>query len=195
MTPRSEDVVRPLPDRVRTSVFNMLHGHLEGHAVFDAFAGVGSFGLEAASRGAAPVLMIERDKQIAKLLEENVEHLGAQDRVEVVCGDALGQSALARSPMPVHVAFFDPPYPMMRESAQRRRILDQFTHVVAMLDDTGYALLRSPWPFVDAGDDETEATPIDLHIPGAKGPETHVYGSTAVHWYMQDAGDVSGEGA
>lgn len=185
-TPKGDDVVRPVPDRVRTSIFNMLVGHLEGQAVFDAFAGVGSFGLEAASRGANPVVMVERDREVGRLLEENARLLGAQDRVHIVKGDALGMAALAQCPSPVHVVFFDPPYPMMEDESQRRRIFDQFARIVERLDPGGFALLRSPWPYLERDEEHKRtAQAIDLAIPGAQGPETHVYGSTAVHWYMR----------
>ncbi|MCA9292635.1 MAG: RsmD family RNA methyltransferase [Phycisphaerales bacterium] len=185
-TPKGQDVVRPLPDRVRTSIFNMLVGHLEGQPVFDAFAGVGSFGLEAASRGAQPVVMVERDREIGRLLEQNAQTVGAGERVQIVKGDALGLAALAQCPAPVHVAFFDPPYPMMEDAAQRGRIMAQFANVVERLDADGFAIIRSPWPFL-VRDEEGVRTQeaIDLHVPGAEGPETHVYGSTAVHWYVR----------
>ena len=183
LTPSGTETVRPLPDRVRTSIFNMLHGHLAGQAVFDAFAGVGSFGLEAVSRGAAPVVMVERDREIAALLERNIGELGAEGRVEVVRGDALGLAALSRCPSPVHVAFFDPPYPVMRDPAQRERVLAQFQEVIGRLDDEGFAIIRTPWPFHDLVDERK--VPVGLSLEGAQGPETHVYGSTAVHWYMR----------
>ncbi len=194
-TPADASTVRPLPDRVRTAVFNMLAGHLDGAAVFDGFAGVGSFGLEAASRGAATVLMIERDREIARLLEENVRTLGAGDACRVVRGDVLGLSALARCPRPVHVVFFDPPYPMVVDPASRARVFGQLARLVELLDDDGFAILRTPWPFREPRrEDEPEAPTeeVDLAIPGAVGPETHAYGSTAVHWYARASSGSGG---
>lgn len=195
-TPKDASKTRPVPDRVRTALFNMLRGHLEdGQAVLDAFAGVGSFALEAASRGAS-VVAIEKDREIADILRRNVEMLGAQERVQVIQHDALGASVLSRCPRPLHVVFFDPPYPMMQDPAQRKRILDQFLRLVQLLDDDaggGFAILRSPWPMNDreeVGEDEngltiTAKTPVPLKLQGAIGPETHVYGSMAIHWYQK----------
>lgn len=198
-TPEGRDKTRPVPDRVRTALFNMLRGHLEdGRAVFDAFAGVGSFALEAASRGAR-VVAVEKDREIAGILRRNIATLGAGDRVSVVQGDALGASMVSRCPDPVHVVFFDPPYAMVEDAAARRRVFAQFSKLVGMLDDEdggGFAILRTPWPLNDReeiGQDEdglplTRKTPVGMEIAGAIGPETHVYGSMAVHWYQRARG-------
>ena len=110
--------------------------------------------------------------------------------------NALGASVLSRCPQPVHVIFFDPPYPMMQDPPQRKRILDQFVRLIAMLDDEdggGFAILRTPWPLNDReiiGEDEqgepiTNKKPVPLELEGARGPETHIYGSMAVHWYQK----------
>ncbi len=199
-TPPDGETTRPLPDRVRVALFNMLHGHLEGQAVFDVFAGTGSFGLEAVSRGAAEAVMVEKERSVTKLIERNISTLGVSDRASVFQADALGAAALSRCPRPVHVVFFDPPYPMMEEASTRRRVLDQFARCVGLLDDTGFAIIRTPWPFVDIErvetdqvDDEGEPivkvvkTPVAWDVPGARGPETHPYGSTALHWFMKRA--------
>ncbi|MFM9959577.1 MAG: RsmD family RNA methyltransferase [Phycisphaerales bacterium] len=199
-TPPDGATTRPLPDRVRVAMFNMLHGHLEGQAVFDVFSGTGSFGLEAISRGAVEAVMVEKERSVVKLIERNIASLGVGDRASVFQGDALGAAALSRCPRPVHVVFFDPPYPMMEDPQVRPRVLDQFARCVALLDEKGFAIIRTPWPFVeheqvdtDEVDDEGEPIvkvlkkPVDFTVAGAAGPETHPYGSTALHWFMRKA--------
>jgi len=79
--------VRPSPDRVRETLFNWLGQDLEGWQVLDLFAGSGALGFEAASRGAARVVMIERHPQVLKVLRQNREVLGASV-VEILHGDA-----------------------------------------------------------------------------------------------------------
>lgn len=148
VTPPDATVTRPMPDMVREALFNLLRGHCEGIDAFDAFSGTGAVGLEAVSRGARRCVCIERDRDIAEILRTNVEQLGVSDRVEVVVGDALGAGALARCPRPIHLAFFDPPYPLVRDEAGWRRVKAQFQRIVELLDDTGYAVLRTPWPFL-----------------------------------------------
>lgn len=147
-SPPDAKTTRPMPDHVRESVFNILRGHFEGASVFDAFAGTGAVGLEAVSRGASRVVMVERDKRIAALLRRNVEHLGVEDDCEIVVGDALGAGALARCPMPVDVIFFDPPYPLVRDPAGWARVRRQFEAAIGRLTDTGFAVIRTPWPFL-----------------------------------------------
>ena len=179
---------------MRTALFNMLAGHYEGQVFFDAFAGTGSFGIEALSRGAERCVFVEKDRAVVALLKKNIEHVGAHEpegRAEVFHGDALGAGALSKCPRPVHVVMFDPPYVMVEDAKLRPRTLDQFARLVACLDDTGFAILRTPWPFIDHVEREDKVghfdkVPVGLSIPGAKGPETHVYGSSAVHWYMRE---------
>lgn len=190
-SPEGTETTRPLPDRVRTALFNMLIGHFEGETFFDAFAGTGSFGLEALSRGAARCIFIEKDRGALAVLKQNIDLCGCAGRAEVFHGDALGAGALSRCPRPVHVVMFDPPYAMVEDPASRKRAFDAFARLVECLDDKGFAILRTPWPFVDHIEREHEPghfdkVPVPLEIAGARGPETHIYGSTAVHWYMRD---------
>lgn len=127
-------------------MFNLLRGHFEGEAILDCFSGTGTVGLEAASRGASRVVCIERDRRVTKVLEQNVEAFGAEEVVEIVSGDALGPTAIHRCPKPVHIIFFDPPYSMVRDPEEWVRVRSQFQRLITLLDDTGYAVLRTPWP-------------------------------------------------
>jgi 16S rRNA (guanine966-N2)-methyltransferase len=182
--PPDAAVSRPMPDRVKEAVFNLLRGHFEGETVFDAFAGVGTIGLEALSRGASRVVMVEKDRKISNILKKNVEAIGGPDAAEIVVGDALGSGALSRCPTPVHLIFFDPPYPLVSDPARRDRTLRQFAALVQRLDDAGFAVLRTPWPLLDQPEGGAPQQ-VSLDIEGAAGPETHAYGSMAVHLYMK----------
>lgn len=187
-TPEDKSSTRPLPDRVRESVWSLLRGHIEGESFADFFSGTGVFGLEAISRGAARAVMIERDREAAARLKRNRDTLGIDPETGVVLqADALGPAALAAVPRPVHVILFDPPYPMMEDPLTRSRVFEQFCRAAECLDDTGFALIRTPWPFADRDPEHPEPVPVDLRLQGLRGPETHAYGSTAVHWYMRDA--------
>jgi len=148
LTPPDALTTRPMPDRVRESLFGILRGHTEGAAVFDAFAGTGSIGLEAVSRGASRCVFVERDRGSAQMLRANIEMLGADDRCELVVGDALGPGALARCPRPVHLVFMDPPYPLLLDATGWRRVKAQLEQLIQRLDAGGFAVLRTPWPFV-----------------------------------------------
>jgi 16S rRNA (guanine966-N2)-methyltransferase len=145
-TPRDASVTRPIPDRVKESLFGLLRGHCEGANVFDGFSGTGAIGLEAVSRGAARCLLVERDRAIVPILRKNVESLGCGDRCTVLQGDALGAAALASAPRPLTLAFLDPPYPLVQEPAGFRRVMAQVAALVNVLSPDGYVVLRTPWP-------------------------------------------------
>lgn len=99
--------LRPTPDRVRETLFNWLGQDLTGLSCLDLFAGTGALGFEAASRGAARVTLVERDRRLARQLEESRRLLRA-DAVRILFADAL-ECARTWSE-PVDVLFLDPPY-------------------------------------------------------------------------------------
>ncbi|MBS0188925.1 MAG: 16S rRNA (guanine(966)-N(2))-methyltransferase RsmD [Planctomycetes bacterium] len=269
-TPPDGDVTRPIPDRVKESVFGLLRGHIEGSEIFDGFAGTGAVGLEALSRGAKRVVFVEQNRQIARILKQNIDTLGVGDRAELVQGDTLGMGAIARCPAGARIIFLDPPYPLAQDPLGWRRITSAMQELAKNLTPDGFIIVRTPWPFFETepepeaparkpkgkwskedkerwkktdwqdegrverrrspnesgkakraslltgtardedpfGDGweeidplEVEAViedsapavspakgpqkPVELKIPGLKGPETHVYRHTAVHLYAR----------
>jgi 16S rRNA (guanine(966)-N(2))-methyltransferase RsmD len=100
--------LRPTPDRVRETLFNWLGQDLSGWRCVDAFAGTGVLGLEAASRGAVHVLMIEQDAVLVRDLQDNAMRLKAS-MVNVQRGDAV--TLLGHLPAgSVDLVFIDPPF-------------------------------------------------------------------------------------
>ena len=100
--------LRPTPDRVRETLFNWLGHDLTGARVLDAFAGSGALGFEAASRGAAEVLLIERDADLVRSLRASQVRLKA-DALRVEATDAIvwmGRCAPAR----FDLVLLDPPF-------------------------------------------------------------------------------------
>ena len=108
----SSTELRPTPDRVRETLFNWLGQRLDGQDALDLFAGSGALGFEALSRGAARVVMVERDRRVAEALREAARELDAKG-ADVVVADAL--AFLARDTASYDLVFVDPPY------AQRAR--------------------------------------------------------------------------
>lgn len=167
LSPEDATVSRPYAARARESVFNLLRGWFEdGARVLDLFAGVGTMGLEAVSRGAAEVVMIERDHDVYALLKRNIEALRCGDRAKAVLADALSPTALDRAPKPVDVVFVDPPYALMEEPRTRARVMEQIARCREIMGDTGFVVLRSP-----IGPNEADFT-----IARFAGPEPHHYG-------------------
>jgi 16S rRNA (guanine966-N2)-methyltransferase len=99
--------LRPTPDRVRETLFNWLGQSLEGLACLDLFAGSGALGFEAASRGAARVVMVEHDRAAFHALRKTLDLLKAR-QVELVCDDAFAY--LGRTSDAFDVVFLDPPF-------------------------------------------------------------------------------------
>lgn len=105
--PDSEGL-RPTPDRVRETLFNWLGQELDGWHCLDLFAGSGALGFEAASRGAAQVVMVEQSPKVLAALRENAEILQNPREVEIIRRDAL--QYLASSKTKFDLIFLDPPY-------------------------------------------------------------------------------------
>jgi len=114
--------LRPTPDRVRETVFNWLGQDLSGASCLDLFAGSGALGFEAASRDAREVVLVERDRRVARSLQENAHALcGEAGPITVVCADAL--EFLDRDVRTYDVVFVDPPYSVWQESVDATRVL------------------------------------------------------------------------
>lgn len=108
----SGTATRPTSDRAREALFSALEarlGTLAGTRFLDVFAGSGAVGLEASSRGAAAVTLIESDRATAGLVRSNARDLGLSG-VTVVAAKAERQAAGRPPGDPFDVAFFDPPY-------------------------------------------------------------------------------------
>jgi len=103
--------VRPMKDRVREAVFNLLGPSVVGRHVLDLFAGTGAIGLEAISRGASGATFVECHRPTARVLEANIAALAVQSACRVVVADTFAwmqqKPSLSQSPW---VAFISPPY-------------------------------------------------------------------------------------
>jgi 16S rRNA (guanine966-N2)-methyltransferase len=114
--------LRPTPDRTRETLFNWLAGYVEGRRCLDLFAGSGALGFEAASRGAAEVVLVERDPAAVRALLATVAKLGA-----TVCTVARGSALdwLERAAAePFDIVFLDPPFADDASGEVLRRLLE-----------------------------------------------------------------------
>lgn len=98
--------VRPTPDRLRESLFSILTGQVEGSTFLDAYAGSGAVGLEALSRGARHVILIEKSPAALAIIKDNVAALHVGSEVTVLRGSA----AKLLENHGAEIAFIDPPY-------------------------------------------------------------------------------------
>lgn len=130
--------LRPTADRVRVTVFNWLGVDLSGWRCLDAFAGTGALGFEAASRGAAEVVLLETHQQAVRSLQATQERLHL-NQVRVINADALAY--LRRAPKAsLELVFLDPPF---EATALRQAVL--LAAVPVMVPD-GLIYLESPQP-------------------------------------------------
>ncbi len=119
----TEIALRPTPDRVRETLFNWLGQDLRGLSCLDLFAGSGILSFEAASRGAEPVVMIEKDRKAFAALKKSAESFDCV-RLKLHCDDALKFAPTSPDDR-FDLIFLDPPY--------GRGILEQLTPRLGLL--------------------------------------------------------------
>ena len=103
--------VRPTSERARAAIFNVLPPWvLEDARVLDLFAGTGSLGIEALSRGAAWADFVERNRRQCQVLQANLEATGFRQQSQAYCADVA--RILGSLPGPYRLALLDPPYKM-----------------------------------------------------------------------------------
>jgi 16S rRNA (guanine966-N2)-methyltransferase len=118
LLPPEGDVTRPVTDRVKQSLFDILSPLLPNARVYDCFAGTGSMGLECLSRGAAAVKFFEADRSAVARLKKNVDAMDDEKRCQIVSGDLFRWFERDGPPAEgdrVDLIFLDPPYRFLRE--------------------------------------------------------------------------------
>ena len=119
---------RPMPDRVKLALFNILEKWMPARNVLDLFAGTGSLGIEALSRGAERGVFVESDFGAARLIERNLEKTRLQEQASVLRTNAWSVAPLlAAQATTFDLVFVDPPYAMTAGDDQRRivQLLDE----------------------------------------------------------------------
>lgn len=173
--PRGDLEIRPAMDRMRESVFSIL-GNLSGMSFLDLFSGSGIIALEASSRGASPVVCIERDRAKLKTLIRNVSI--SKDRIE--CHALPVERFVLRCERQFSIVFCDPPFPYEHRAALIASIAEK-----RLLEEGGFLLMHFP-----RGDVLPDRS-LDLELS-----DERVYGGSYVRIYRRlRAADASGPGA
>ena len=102
------DAIRPTSDRLKESLFNILGPFLPEARVLDLFAGTGSLGIEALSRGANFVVFSEKNRKAVEIIMQNIQLTGFQDQSKIVPGDAFRFLKTSQDEFDLIIA--DPPY-------------------------------------------------------------------------------------
>ena len=126
---------KPMGERIRGALFNIIGDEIKDAHVLDAFAGTGSLGLEALSRGATEAVFIEKDRLAHKILQQNIHDLGVQSRVKVI------QARVAawienNQQQRFDIIFADPPYHDTQFSTVK--------HLFSLLKSNGLMVLSYP---------------------------------------------------
>lgn len=136
------DATRPATDAARQAVFSSLSGLVEGANVLDLFAGTGSYGLEALSRGAQSAVFVESCRGAIKCLKSNVDAVlkavcaPSGGQAEIIEADAFKTPALCGRTF--DIVFADPPYSMLLDPASAKKIFSALAR--AANSDTVFAL-------------------------------------------------------
>jgi 16S rRNA (guanine966-N2)-methyltransferase len=120
---------RPTPDRLRETLFDILAPKIENVTFLDAYAGTGSVGIEALSRGAAHAIFVEKSRRAVEVIRENLRSLDLEQRATVV----LGKVAFELARHPSDIVFLDPPYELPGEYVAAMEALAAFLPSVAIV--------------------------------------------------------------
>ena len=143
---------RPLKDLTKESIFNILqHSNLfsqefKNSIILDLFSGVGSFGLECISRGAAQVTFCENYPPALKILKENIVNLDCEDKVKILNEDIIDLKNLTFFPKEkFDIIFLDPPYKEKKINPLIQRIIN-----LKILKDNGIIIIHRHKKELDA---------------------------------------------
>jgi 16S rRNA (guanine966-N2)-methyltransferase len=166
---------RPMTDRVRENLFNILGQDMTGAAVLDLFCGSGALGLEALSRGADAATFVDADRAAIAIVESNCLRLGLMERARIIRRDALRPGPWIR---PLREAgsgvgaytlvFADPPYALTADAQGQERLAEMAAALARLkcLARGAVAMLRAergravalPWPGFAMADERTYGT-------------------------------------
>ena len=161
-------VIRPAMDRMRESLFSIL-GPLDGFAVLDLFSGSGIMALEAISRGATRVTLVERDRKKRPVIIENLELAGESGCSRPRLVIAPVESFVAREKGTYDLIYLDPPFRYRHKADLIRRIA-----VAGLLDEDGTLVIHYP-----AEDD------LPDEIGGLTRHDERHYGRSTVRLYQR----------
>lgn len=168
LPPEDEGTTRPITDRVKQSLFDIVTPLLDDAVVYDCFAGTGSMGLESLSRGARHATFFEADRSALVRLKKNIGSLAVETFSTVVPGDLFRY--FDATPPPAQraaVIFLDPPYRFVHQQPERLRTLAE--RFALHLAPDGLVVFRH-----DAND--------RLNLPALQLEDTRTYGNMTLEF-------------
>lgn len=172
LLPPPGDATRPITDRVKQSLFDILTPLLDNARVYDCFSGTGSMGLECLSRGAAYATFFDADRGALAALKQNIATLRVESRCTVKAGDLFKhlspQSPIRDPQSQINLLFLDPPYRFLRE---------QPAALVSLADSLAHHYL-APDATVIFRHDAADA----LSLPSLRVYDTRTYGGMTLEF-------------
>jgi 16S rRNA (guanine966-N2)-methyltransferase len=159
---------RPITDRVKESLFNIIGPDIKGATFLDLFAGTGSVGIEALSRGAKEVLFIDLEQSAIKTIRENLKLTNLATGAQVVHGDAL---AILERPAPMHFDYLYIAPPQYK---------GLWSRALKLVDDHLTWLSEDAWVIVQIDPQEVE----DLDLVQLEEFDRRKYGSTLLIFFQ-----------
>ncbi|MGN0335000.1 MAG: 16S rRNA (guanine(966)-N(2))-methyltransferase RsmD [Lachnospiraceae bacterium] len=147
---------RPTTDRIKETLFNMLHNELADCLFVDLFAGSGGIGIEALSRGAGKVFFVEKNPKAAACIQENLLKTKLAEQAEVMMTDVISALYRLDGKEPVDFIFMDPPYhqeleKQVLEVLKTSSIVDEYTTIIveasldtdfSYVEEEGFEILK-----------------------------------------------------
>lgn len=159
--------VRPTSQKVKEAVFSAIQFDIEGRRVLDLFAGSGQLGLEALSRGAESAVFVDSSNASVKVIKQNIENTGFEDKAKVYLSDYSSFTAMSRDTF--DIVFLDPPY-------SKGFLVPSIKSVLPLMSDYGIIICEYP-PQVE----------IPESIGGFTVYRTYRYGKINVSIYRKGA--------
>ncbi len=168
---------RPIPDRVKGSLFNMLSGVIQDSCFLDLYAGTGAIGIEALSRGARACIFVENDRQAIETVRKNLAVTKLQQNAHVLPCDVFEiVPYLEKNPLEIDIVFAGPPYPLVEKDLYRNNLLIMFSTLCSkhLIKPEGIMILQQRTTTVTAI--PPEACSIELF-------DTRTYGDTQLLFF------------
>lgn len=138
-----EDITRPTSEKVRQAVFNSLQNSVQGSTFLDLYAGSGAMGFEAISNGAKMAVFVEKNKQAANIIEDNLISLDIEENSLLLMNSALKAiTHLECSVLKFDIVYIDPPYEDVESAEEEIQKVLQELDKSSILQKTGKLFLE-----------------------------------------------------
>lgn len=165
----------PMGERIRSALFNSLAGEIQNSSVLDAFGGSGACGIEALSRGAASVLVLEKDRSVFRTLKKNLSLIKLNEDERIQISRAPTETYLKNNPdLKFNIIIADPPYELAEKYSEdpQNQLFRTLKLCASRLQKDGTLILS--WP-------EKEELPQIQNLSLAK---QKTYAGAKIGWYV-----------